>query len=400
MYKIKIGVDEAWRWPWAGPVVACAMTFLNIENIDKKFLSKIKDSKKLSKKQREEIFEILIKGQGKRDKEKGKGIYLNENWNVVFEIGVVDNYFIDEFWIKEATRVAMERAIDGLIRKLKDENQSLTILIDWNDNFKFPNLWIKPTFIIDWDEKVLEISAASIIAKVFRDKLMESYSLIYPNIWFEKHSWYWTKAHIDNINWINKLTNIHRLSYKPIKEILEKKEKLLIHSCCGPDIIPAFQDLHEQFNIAFYWYDPNIHPKKEHDKRLKEFKKICEKEWLEFIEWEYKIDHFFNKTKWLEKEPEWWARCMVCYDFRMEKTAIKAIELWFNFWTTTLNASPKKSFEKLSIIWKNLELKHWIKYLALDFKKNNWVLRSIKYCKENWIYRQDYCWCKFSLPKN
>jgi ribonuclease HII len=115
----------------------------------------------------------------------------------------------------------MNRALFELKRKIDFEKLE-SVSIDWNDNYKFDILNIKPTFIIDWDSKILEIWAASIIAKVFRDKLMSQYSLIYPDLEIEKHKWYGTKKHREYLIDKSKITWIHRLSYKPIKEVLEK----------------------------------------------------------------------------------------------------------------------------------------------------------------------------------
>jgi ribonuclease HII len=131
----------------------------------------------------------------------------------------------------------MNRALFELERKI-DFKKLESISIDWNDNYEFklkvkswklkesashnPVLPIKPTFVIKWDEKILEIWAASIIAKVFRDKLISQYSLLYPDLGIEKHKWYGTKKHKEHLTNKSKITWIHRLSYKPVKEILEK----------------------------------------------------------------------------------------------------------------------------------------------------------------------------------
>jgi ribonuclease HII len=136
---------------------------------------------------------------------------------VFFWVWVVDNFVIDEINIKQANREAMNRALLELSRKI-DFKKLESVSIDWNDNYKFDILKIKPIFIIKWDSKILEIWAASIIAKVFRDKLIDEYSLLYPDLWIEKHKWYWTKAHQIYLTDKSKITWIHRLSYKPVKK--------------------------------------------------------------------------------------------------------------------------------------------------------------------------------------
>jgi ribonuclease HII len=94
-------------------------------------------------------------------------------------------------------------------------------LIDWKDNYDFEELDKKPTYIVGWDWKIVEIWAASIIAKVFRDKILIQYSTLYPDLWIENHKWYGTKKHRENLTKKSEITWIHRLSYKPVQKILE-----------------------------------------------------------------------------------------------------------------------------------------------------------------------------------
>ena len=386
MQKYKIWVDEAWRWPWLWPVVACALCFNPENKLDKKFLSLINDSKKLTVKKREKLYNDLIQYS------------FWEKPKVFFGVWVVDNYIIDEINIRQANREAMRRALVELLRKISFEWDSvwIEVFIDGNDNYEFDELERKPIFIIGWDWKVVEIWAASIVAKVFRDKLIKTYCELYPDFSLENHKWYWTKKHSDYLNNKNKITWIHRLSYKPVKKILEQKPKLLLHICCWPDATVPIIDLKEKYDITCFWYDPNIQPKKEHDKRLKHFKKICKIEKIPFIEWEYDTDNFFIHVKWLENEPEKWKRCTKCYDMRLTKTAELAIKLWINYWTTSLNISPHKDLTKLFKIWAKLDKKYVLNFLSLAFRKNSWFERSVDYCKKYNIYRQNYCGCIFS----
>jgi ribonuclease HII len=116
----------------------------------------------------------------------------------------------------------MRRALLELERKINFKKIE-SISIDWNDNYKFEKLTIEPIFVVRWDEKVLEIWAASIIAKVFRDKLIDSYDILYPDLGIEKHKGYWTKKHEKYLTNKKKITGVHRLTYKPIKKLLWKK---------------------------------------------------------------------------------------------------------------------------------------------------------------------------------
>ena len=394
MQKYKIWIDEAWRWPWLWVVVAAAFS-VNPENPpESNFLEKLNDSKKLSEKNREKIFSEIIE-LSRWDEPK-----------VFFWVWVVDNFFIDEKNIKQANREAMRRAIIELKRKIEFFNYGkelkIDVFIDWNDNYAFEELDRKPIFIIGWDAKVPEISAASIIAKVFRDDLMKSYALLYPDLWLEKHKWYWTKFHKDYLKNPTKITWIHRLSYKPVEETLEQKPKLLLHICCWPDACIPIWDLKKDYEVICFWYDPNIQPRSEYDKRLKAFQKVCELEKVDYIVWEYDIWKFFEKIKWLEHTPERWEKCTKCYDMRLERTALEARRLWIKYWTSTLNNSPHKDLEKMFTLWekwskeqtfdseKNENLKEKLDFLKIAFRKNWWFERSVEYTKKHKIYRQNY----------
>lgn len=392
MIKYKIWIDEAWRWPWAWPVVACAMTF-NPENMPEiDFLEKINDSKKLTIKKRDEIFEKLIEYS------------LWENPKLFFWVWVVDNFLIDEINIRQANKEAMRRAIVELLRKIGinnslawDEKKVISsVLIDWNDNYFFEELEKKPLFIIGWDAKILEIGASSIIAKVFRDKLMNTYNLLYPDLKLEKHKWYGTKKHIEYLDKKEKITWIHRISYKPVKKILEAKPKLLLHICCWPDATVPIMDLKKDYEVICFWYDPNIQPKKEYQKRLDNFIKICKLEGVQYIEWEYDVKNFFNEIKWLEQTPERWEKCTKCYDMRLRKTASLAKELWITHWTSTLNTSPHKDLDKMFSLWDKHSLENKLNFLKIAFRKNGWFERSVEYTTKHNIYRQNYCWCVYS----
>lgn len=393
--KIKIWIDEAGRWPWLGPVAACALCF-NPENMpNKEFLEEINDSKKITEKKREKLYEQLI------------AMSVWENPQVFFGVWVVDNFVIDEINIKQANREAMRRSLVELLRKIDPENIS-TVMIDGNDNYEFDELKKKPIFVIWWDGKVTEIWAASIIAKVFRDKLLLTYASLYPDMNLENHKGYGTKKHKEYLSDKSKVTGIHRTSYKPVKETLEKKEKLLLHICCGPDATVPIMDLKKQYEVVCFWYDPNIQPKPEHDKRVDAFKKVCEIEDVEYIIGEYDVGNFFKKIQWLEHTPEKGEKCTACYDMRLERSALEARKLGIKYWTSTLNTSPHKDLEKMFRLWDKWSiqetvdpkskdtLKEKLEFFKIAFRKNKWFERSVEYTKKHDIYRQNYCGCIYS----
>lgn len=208
--KYIIGIDEAWRWPWLGPVSACALCF-NTKNMpSEEFISTLNDSKKLTEKKRDELYIELIE---------------MSRWSkpqIYFGVWIVDNFIIDEINIRQANREAMRRWLVELLRKIPWKRNTLEVLIDWRDNYSFEELKKQPEYIVGWDGKISEIGAASIIAKVFRDKLLLQYATLYPDLWIETHKWYWTKKHSENLKKIKDVTGIHRTSYKPVKKVLEE----------------------------------------------------------------------------------------------------------------------------------------------------------------------------------
>ena len=190
------GVDEAGRGPWVGPVVAGCVAFVN-RFVDDFLLNNLNDSKKISKKKREQLYDALY-----AEKEKG---------NVLIGVGVVSAKEIDEINILNASFLAMKRAIDDA--NLKPN----MVLVDGNREPK--NFGCKTRAIVKGDAKSYSISGASIIAKVYRDKLMEEMAKKYPGYGFEKNAGYGTKAHIEGLKQFG-VTPEHRKSYAPIKEFL------------------------------------------------------------------------------------------------------------------------------------------------------------------------------------
>ncbi len=179
-YGLICGIDEAGRGPFAGPVVAGAV----ILDPEKEILY-LNDSKKLSEKRREELYEEIM--------EKA----------IAVSVGIVDSRTIDEINILQATYLAMQKAIAGL------EPQPGFILAD---AVTIPKITIPQTGIIKGDAKSISIAAGSIIAKVTRDRFMYEYDKKYPEYGFASHKGYGTAAHIAAIREYGPL-DIHRRSF-------------------------------------------------------------------------------------------------------------------------------------------------------------------------------------------
>lgn len=180
--QIIAGMDEAGRGSWAGPVVAAAVI------LPKNFrLPGLTDSKLLTSKQRDELF-----------------LKITQNYD--FGVGIISHDQIDKYGLLHATFLAFEMALAGL------KNKPDKILIDGRDKFKF---MIPHESIIKGDLKIKSISAASVVAKVTRDRIMIEYAGKYPNYGFEVHKGYGTSRHQRALE-EHGPSKIHRLSYAPI----------------------------------------------------------------------------------------------------------------------------------------------------------------------------------------
>ena len=195
-----------------------------------------------------------------------------------------------------------------------------------------------------------------------------------------------------NINYQRKLEElVESLDYTP---------RLLLHSCCAPCSSRCIEYLSNYFDITVIYYNPNISPVEEYEKRkLEQIKFINEfksKNKIDFIDVGYDYNDFLSIAKGLEHIPEGGERCFKCYRMRLDKTASVARDKNYDYFGTTLTVSPYKNSQVLNKIGEELESKYSVKYLYSDFKKNNGYKRSIELSKEYNLYRQDYCGCIYS----
>lgn len=183
---------------------------------------------------------------------------------------------------------------------------------------------------------------------------------------------------------------------KIIKEA-DRKKKILVHVCCGPDAAGVVDQLKAEYEVICFWYDPNIQPRSEYDLRLDAFRKVARLKDVPTVIGEYDVDNFLEKIKGLEHTPEQGAKCSLCYDLRLERSAHEAKKLGCDIFTTTLAISPHKVQQKLKTFGDLMAKKYDIPYLARNFMKDDGFKESVKFTHDNEIYRQDYCGCWFSL---
>lgn len=174
------------------------------------------------------------------------------------------------------------------------------------------------------------------------------------------------------------------------------KPKLLLHSCCAPCSSACIEKVKEYFDLTVYFYNPNMDTEKEYLTRLAEQERLCAEWEIPLIKEEYQSDGFYAAVAGFEDQPEGGARCARCFNLRLEKTAIKAKELGFDYFTTTLTVSPLKNATLLNDIGQKAAQKVGVKFLPTDFKKRGGYQRSIELSKEYELYRQNYCGCVYS----
>ena len=191
-----VGLDEVGCGPWAGPVVAAAFTFLT-HDIDPKILEQIKDSKKITPKARSNLWDIFHKDQG-------------HLWDFAIAEASVEE--IDSLNIKKASMKAMGRAFADLHARIP---LSYALV----DGVTRPDLTVPLTTVVKGDDTSYSIAAASIVAKVHRDRLMEELDRAHPVYGWAKNAGYGTRAHQEALE-KHGVTQWHRRSFKPIQALL------------------------------------------------------------------------------------------------------------------------------------------------------------------------------------
>ncbi len=184
-------------------------------------------------------------------------------------------------------------------------------------------------------------------------------------------------------------------------EQLPKSEKptLLLHCCCAPCSTAVLKLLSESFKITAFFYNPNIYPFYEYEKRLFELKKLVDTHHvdIDIIAPEYDSEPFYHAVLGFEDCPERGERCDICVEMRLFKTAEFARQNGFQYFCSTLSISPHKNCEFINQQGINLEQQFGVFWLCNDFKKGDGFRLSTQLSKQYNLYRQNYCGCEFSI---
>ena len=179
--------------------------------------------------------------------------------------------------------------------------------------------------------------------------------------------------------------------------------KLLLHSCCAPCSSAVLERLSGEFHITVFYYNPNIWPAEEYEKRVAEQEELIRRfpavHPISFLAGPYDTERFYQMAKGKETLPEGGERCFDCYKLRLQKTAETAKAADFDYFTTTLSISPLKNAEKLNEIGGEIAQAVGVEYLYSDFKKRDGYKRSIELSREYGLYRQNYCGCVYSYQQ-
>ena len=193
--------------------------------------------------------------------------------------------------------------------------------------------------------------------------------------------------------------NYDLLMQDQIKEI-KSRPKLLLHSCCGPCSSACIERLSQYFDITIFYYNPNIYPKQEYEKRLSTQEQLVKNfQNIRVTSLPYDENKYLSQVKGLESEREGGARCDKCFYLRLKKTAQFAKENGYDYFGTTLTVSSHKDEQKVNRIGEEISNEIKIPFLYADFKKHDGYKRSIELSKQFNLYRQNYCGCRFSIRR-
>ena len=180
-------------------------------------------------------------------------------------------------------------------------------------------------------------------------------------------------------------------------EYLQAKPRFLLHVCCANCLLYPAAALSKDFQVYFYFYNPNIHPESEYIKRLKYVKLVSGIYGVPLIVGRYEKKMWLDRTGTLKSEPEGGLRCELCFKIRLKKTAKAAKKLGFDLFGTTLTISPHKNQAVINSIGMAISKEENIEFYVADFKKKNGFKKTMQLSTEHKIYRQSYCGCVYSM---
>lgn len=196
--------------------------------------------------------------------------------------------------------------------------------------------------------------------------------------------------------------NFFRKFDKTVEQFGDTKPEILLHSCCGPCSSSVLELLAKYFDVTVLWYNPNLYPEAEYEKRLVTQKQLIDAIGTDGVKASllvepWRSEDYFSRIKGLENEPEEGKRCLECFKIRLDETARIAAERGFEWFCTTLTVSSRKDAVAINAIGREAAAKYGVKWLPSEFRKREGNHRSIILSEKYGLYRQEYCGCVFSL---
>jgi len=195
------------------------------------------------------------------------------------------------------------------------------------------------------------------------------------------------------------LSQGHLMFKRPILSPPGSEKHILLHSCCAPcsgEIMETL--LISGIDYTIFFYNPNIHPFEEYEIRKEENKRFAEKHNVPFVDADYDIDEWYERTKDLAFEPERGLRCSVCFDMRFERTALYAYENGFKVFASSMGISRWKNMQQVNESGSRAaELFSNLTYWAYNWRKKGGSQQMVEIAKQEGFYQQEYCGCVHSL---
>lgn len=173
--------------------------------------------------------------------------------------------------------------------------------------------------------------------------------------------------------------------------------KLLLHTCCAPCAVAVIDELRQRYDLTVFFYNPNIFPKEEYEKRKAEVVKVCQEWGISMIDADYETEKWNEATVGLDSEPEGGKRCYSCFNLRLSKAANYAAKNDFKIFASTLTSGRNKKAETINAIGEKLAEERNLKFLSENWKSNGRQEKGKKMVQERGIYRQNYCGCRHSI---
>ena len=196
--------------------------------------------------------------------------------------------------------------------------------------------------------------------------------------------------------------NFFRKFDKTVEQFGDTKPEILLHSCCGPCSSSVLELLAKYFEVTVLWYNPNLYPEAEYEKRLDTQKQLIDAIGTDGVKASllvepWRSEDYFSRIKGLENEPEEGKRCLECFKIRLDETARIAAERGFEWFCTTLTVSSRKDAVAINAIGREAAAKYGVKWLPSEFRKREGNHRSIILSEKYGLYRQEDCGCVCSL---